>query len=177
MVPALKTEPGSESLHFKSLDRLAAAIIILGGIALIVLIVITGYQVWGRYVLNDTPTWAERLALLLILVVSLPVAAVGLREDFHLGITFVRDLLPPKLQRIVEMLNSLILAGFGVAMSYYSWILVDGTWNRNMPLIGIPQAFQYLPLVVCGVLTFVFMAARFLEQLSGWKNNSDTEQE
>ncbi len=159
-------------MHFKSLDRLAAAIIVLGGVALIVLIAITGYQVWGRYVLNDTPTWAERLALLLILVVSLPVAAVGLRENFHLGITFVLDLLPARLRRAVEILNSLILAGFGVAMARYSWVLVDGTWNRKMPLIGLPQAFQYLPLVVCGVLIFLFMGARLLEQLANWNNGS-----
>lgn len=164
-------------MHFKLLDRLAAAIIVLGGIALIVLIAITGYQVWGRYVLNDTPTWAERLALLLILVVSLPVAAVGLRENFHLGISFVLDLLPSRLRQAVEIVNSIILAGFGAAMARYSWILVDGTWNRKMPLIGLPQAFQYLPLVVCGVLIFLFMGARLIEQLTNWKNDSETEQE
>lgn len=164
-------------MHFKILDRLAASIIVLGGIALIVLIAITGYQVWGRYVLNDTPTWAERLSLLLILVVSLPVAAVGLRENFHLGISFVLDLLPSRLRQTVEILNSFILAGFGVAMARYSWILVDGTWNRKMPLIGLPQAFQYLPLVVCGVLIFVFMGARLLEQLSNLNNQSEAEEE
>lgn len=164
-------------MRFKSLDRLAAAIIVMGGIALIVLIAITGYQVWGRYVLNDTPTWAERLALLLILVVSLPVAAVGLRENFHLGITFVLDLLPARPRQVVEILNSIILVFFGIAMVRYSWVLVAGTWDRNMPLIGIPQAFQYLPLVVCGVLVVVFMGARLLEQVSGWNDGPEAEEE
>jgi TRAP-type C4-dicarboxylate transport system permease small subunit len=148
------------------LDRLAGYIIVLGGVSLVILIAITGYQVWGRYVLNDTPTWAERLALLLILFVSLPVAAVGLRENFHLGITFVLDRLPRKLRRVVEMLNALILLGFGGAMAWFSWVLVRGTWNRDIPLLGIPQAFQYLPLVLCGVLIAIFMAARFYELLS-----------
>ena len=153
-------------MRLRFLDRLAAGIIILGGVALVVLIAITGYQVWGRYILNDSPTWTERLALLLILLVSLPVAAVGLRENFHLGITFVLDLWPARVRRYVEMLNALVLMGFGAAMTWFSWILVEGTWNRDIPLLGVPQAFQYLPLVLCGGLIVVFMGARLLELFS-----------
>lgn len=157
------------------LDRLAATIIILGGVALVVLIVITGYQVWGRYVLNDTPTWAERLALLLILVVSLPVAAVGLRENFHLGITFGLDLLPRKVRRVVEVINALVLMWFGGAMAWFSWILVQGTWNRAIPLLGVPQAFQYMPLVLCGGLIAIFMADRLYELLTTAPSDEERE--
>lgn len=164
-------------MQFKLLDRLAAVIIVLGGVALIVLIAITGYQVWGRYVLNDTPTWAERLALLLILVVSLPVAAVGLRENFHLGLSFVLQVLPRRIRRVVEMINAVILLGFGVAMVRFSWVLVSGTWDRDIPLLGIPQAFQYLPLVLCGALIVIFMGERLAGQVSDWRSSHRPEQE
>lgn len=147
-------------MRWKLLDRLSGAVIFLGGVALITLIVIAGWQVWGRYVLNDTPTWAERLSLLLILVVTLPIAAVGLREDFHLGISFVVELLPRRMQRWVKIFNACVLGGFGMAMTWFSWVLVDGTWNRDIPLLGVPQAIQYLPLVLCGALIVVFMAER-----------------
>ncbi len=147
-------------MRFRILDYLVAIIVALGGAAFVVLIGITGWQVWGRYVLNDTPTWAERLSLLLILIVVLPLAAVGLRERTHLGISFLISLLSPRLQWVVNIINAIILGLFGIAMAGYSMQLVNGTWNRKIPLLGVPQAFQYLPLVLTGVLIAVFMAER-----------------
>jgi TRAP-type C4-dicarboxylate transport system permease small subunit len=154
-------------MRWKPFDRLSSVVIFLGGVALITLIAITGWQVWGRYVLNDSPTWAERLALLLILVVSLPIAAVGLREDFHLGISVIAELLPKRVQRWVKVFNAVVLGLFGLAMAWFSWDLVAGTWNRNIPLLGVPQAFQYLPLVICGGLIVVFMIERLVGLLPG----------
>ena len=147
-------------MGFTILNRLVAGVVVLGGVALIVLVVTTGWQVWGRYVLNDTPTWAERLALLLILIVALPVAAVGLRENIHLGVRFLVERLPHRLARIIEFLNTIVLGLFGLAMAHYSWRLVDLTWDRQIPLLGVPQAYQYLPLVVSGLLIVVFMLER-----------------
>ena len=41
---------------------------------------------FGRYVLNDTPTWAESLALVLVLYVTMLGAAVGVRDAGHIGL-------------------------------------------------------------------------------------------
>lgn len=152
-----------ESMHWKLFDRLASMVIVLGGLSLIILISIMGYQVWGRYILNDTPTWAESLALLLILLVSLPIAAIGLRENFHLGLDFLTELLPRRIQIALRVINTFVLLAFGLAMTWHSLSLVSGTWNRNIPLIGVPQGFKYLPLVFCGILIVLFM----IERLAG----------
>lgn len=146
--------------RWRLFDRIAWTVVFLSGIALILLVVFTGWQVWGRYVLNDTPTWTEKLALLLILIVSLPMAAVGLRENFHLGIAFGAELLPARAQHWLGIVNALVLAGFGVAMIVGSWPLVTGTWGRDIPLLGLPQGLQYVPLIVAGVLIVAFMAER-----------------
>ena len=39
---------------------------ILTGVAMVVLTVSFGWLVFGRYVLNETPTWVEQSALLLV---------------------------------------------------------------------------------------------------------------
>ena len=154
-------------MRLRPLDWLSAAVIAAGGVALVTLVAITGWMVWGRYVLNDTPTWAERLALLLILVVSLPVAAVGLRENTHLGVAALTDLLPPRAARMVAVANTLILGGFGAAMAWYSWRLVAITGDRLIPLLGVPQSWQYWPLVACGALIVAFMAERLVTLVRG----------
>ncbi|WP_187428609.1 hypothetical protein ROLI_012980 [Roseobacter fucihabitans] len=147
-------------MRWKIVDRLARAVTGISSVALVLLVVFTGWQVWGRYVLNDTPTWTEKAALLLILIVALPMAAVGLRENFHLGIDYINDLLPARAQTILEVINSIILGGFGVAMIFGSWPLVVGTWGRDIPLIGLPQGLQYAPLILTGALIVLFMVER-----------------
>ncbi|MEO9781872.1 MAG: TRAP transporter small permease [Sedimentitalea sp.] len=147
-------------MRWKALDHLARCVVAFSSVALVLLVVLTGWQVWGRYVLNDTPTWTEKAALLLILIVALPMAAIGLRENFHLGIGYVSDLLPPKSQRALEIANSLVLGGFGVAMVFGSWPLVIGTWGRDIPLLGLPQGLQYAPLILTGSLIVLFMVER-----------------
>lgn len=141
---------------------IAKTVIGLASLALIFLICLMGYQVWGRYVLNNSPTWAENLALLLVLVVVLPLSAVGLRENFHLGITFFVELLPQKLKQFVNYLTAITLLAVGGFMAWYSFGLVSGTWGRTIPLLGIPQGIRYLPLVISGVLIMIFMIERLI---------------
>lgn len=60
--------PESRSLRYKretpsrldrTLDSLAHGCIMLAGGLLVLLIITFGWLVFGRYVLNDTPTWVE----------------------------------------------------------------------------------------------------------------------
>ncbi|MEO0362500.1 MAG: TRAP transporter small permease, partial [Pseudomonadota bacterium] len=50
----------------RALDGLAALAMALASALLVVLIVIFGWLVYGRYVLNATPTWVEQSALLIV---------------------------------------------------------------------------------------------------------------
>ncbi|MFP5429259.1 MAG: TRAP transporter small permease, partial [Gammaproteobacteria bacterium] len=78
------------------LDILARIVILLASVAMVLLVVITGWMVFGRYVLNDTPTWVERAATLIVITIVLPVAAVGVRERFHLSVLGFREALPER---------------------------------------------------------------------------------
>ena len=58
----------------------------LAVIGLIAIILSVQIQVVGRYVFNDTPTWAEALALQLVLYVTALGVAVGVRDAGHIGL-------------------------------------------------------------------------------------------
>lgn len=150
-----------------ALDWLARGVILLAGAALVALVVSLVWMVFGRYVLNDTPTWVEKAALLAILFVALPVAAVGVRERFHMAVELAVAALPPTSRTAVAIVADLALFAFGLIMAQWAWVLVENYRTFAIPLLGISQAWQFVPMVVCGVLTMIFVAEHLLRRIAG----------
>ena len=70
---------------------------------LFVIVVIVVYQVFGRYVLNSSPTWTESFALVLVLYVTLIGAAVGVRDAGHIGMESLLVLVSDKIRNRIEL--------------------------------------------------------------------------
>jgi TRAP-type C4-dicarboxylate transport system permease small subunit len=153
------------ALFSRALDLLSRLVILLAGTALVGLVAMMGWLVFGRYVLNDTPTWIERSATLAILSIALPVAAVGVRERFHLSVLGFREALPAQAQRWIAVGCDALVGLFGLAMAYYSQELVEMVWNFRIPLLGISQGWTYVPLLVCGGLITLFAIEQVLLDL------------
>lgn len=147
----------------RALDILSAATVGLAGIALVGLIAMMGWLVFGRYVLNDTPTWIERAATLAILAIAMPVAAVGVRERFHLSVLGLREALPAGAQRWIAVGCDALMGVFGAGMAWWSWELVGTVANFRIPLLGISQGWTYAPMVVGGALMVLYAVEQLLK--------------
>lgn len=149
-------------LFSKLLDWLSHAVIAAAGAALVGLIAIMGWMVFGRYVLNDTPTWVERSATLAIVSIALPVAAVGVRERFHLAVLGFREALPERTRWGVETACDIAVGLFGLGMMIWSWELIETSIGIRIPLLGISQVWSYLPVTVSGALIVLFSIEQIL---------------
>lgn len=125
-----------------------------------------GWQVWGRYVMNNSPTWTEQLTMLFLLYITLPLAAVGVREGFHLAVEIVPNLLRGRAVVWQQRGVMLCLGIFGWFMMIYGANLVSITWAQSLPLIGISRGYTYLPLVISGTLILVFVAEHLVWSLT-----------
>lgn len=158
-------EPAALRAFSRLLGWLAAATIGLAGVALVFLVAMMGWLVFGRYVLNDTPTWIERAATLAILAIAMPVAAVGVRERFHLSVLGVREALPPAMQRWIALACDVLMGLFGLGMAIWSWELVGMVANFRIPLLGISQGWTYVPMVAGGALMVLFAIEQVLHDI------------
>ena len=79
-------------------------------------------------------------------------AAVGVRENYHLGFDVLLYVLPQGGKRVLRMISDLVVLAFGIGMIWYGSQLVALTWNATLPSLGISGGFDYLPLVAGGVL-------------------------
>ena len=144
----------------RALDRISALCLLVASIALIVLIATFGWLVFGRYVLNVTPTWVEQLALLLICYIAFLGAAAGVKEDTHIGVTLFREMLPFGAQKVVMIVIDLILAAFGTIMLIAGISLMQFGWSTLLPMLDIPESFRTLAITSCGALTLMFAGTR-----------------
>lgn len=141
----------------------------LGVAGLVLLIVAVLYQVVGRYLFNDTPTWAESGAVLLVLYVTMLGMAVGVREAGHMGLESLLVLAPPVLRRRLEMLIHVLVLVFGLAMAWNCALLGYSVWDYPIPTLGISEAFKYLPPALAGGLVALFSVEHLLALARGIK--------
>ena len=146
---------------------LSKASLMLAVVGLIALILCVQYQVVGRYVFNDTPTWAEALALLLVLYITALGVAVGVRDAGHIGMDSIVSLLPEKLRLKLEIVIHLLVGTFGALMVHNGWMWTTLKWNDRKPMLPVPSGMDYLPLVIAGVMIVLFSIEHIIALLQG----------
>jgi TRAP-type transport system small permease protein len=134
---------------------------------LLVIVAVVAWQVFGRYVLNSSPTWAENLALVLILYVTLVGAAVGVRDAGHLGMESLLVLVPEHVRHKLEIAIHLTVGVFGAAMVWNGWILGASVASYKLPNIALSEAWRYVPLVVSGAMIVLFSLEHVLALARG----------
>lgn len=137
----------------------------LAGIGLILMTVLIGWQVFGRYVLNQSPSWTEPASLLLMSWFILLGSAVGVREANHLGFESALHHAPPFLRQLMLIVTEALIIGFGLAMAWYGTLLAAETWSAAMAGLPIPQGVDYVPLAIGGILIALFAAEKLVRLL------------
>ncbi|NEK35323.1 TRAP transporter small permease [Rhizobium leguminosarum] len=149
------------------LTRLSNAALWLAGTGLVLMTVFVAWQVFCRYVLNDSPSWTEPGSVMLMSWFIFLGAAVGIRENNHLGFDVLLYVLPKSGKRVLRMISDVVILAFGAGMVWYGGTLISLTWNTTLPSLGISGAFDYLPLAGGGVLAVIFSLERIVLRLAG----------
>ena len=161
----------NRSLFDRILDFICYVNTIITGVFLVFLTVIFGWLVFGRYVLNATPTWVEQVSLLLVVYIGFLGASIGVHNQTHLGVSVFREISPRPVQRLFEFLSHAILAGFALVMIVYGYKLTAFKWVTEIPLIHVSEGFRSLPIMLSGVCIFLFSIGHLIHFFT------DTDQE
>ena len=151
--------------------RLCAALsrlsLMLASIGLIAVVLCVQWQVFGRYVMNDTPTWAEALALVLVIWVTMFGAAVGVRDAGHIGMESLLVLVPERVRTRIEILIHALVGTFGALMAYNGALLADSVMDYMIPTLGIPEGLNHVPVAIAGVLILLFSIEHIVAIFNG----------
>lgn len=155
------------------LGQLSRLVTILSGICLVFVVASFGWLVFGRYVLNATPTWVEQVALLLIVAITFLSTAVNARSGANLSVDILPLLLPWRLRRWLLGFIDMLLAGFGLLMALHGYDLSVFAWTTKVPMINLPEGLRSLPLVVCGSLLVVFCTTKAIKRFTEGEPKAD----
>jgi TRAP-type C4-dicarboxylate transport system permease small subunit len=155
-VEAVPVVEGPAHLYTRFCATLARVCLRIGVAGMCLLIVAVLYQVVGRYIFNDTPTWAESGAVLLVLYVTMLGMAVGVRDAGHIGLESMLVLVPEKVRLVMERLIHALVMLFGVVMAWNCGVLAQSVWAYKIPTLGVSEAFKYIPPAMAGVLVALF---------------------
>ena len=149
----------------KLLEQLASVVIHVAAIALLGLGEVQGWQVFARYVINQSPSWTEPVTLLLLSTAMSLGAAAGVHTNRHFGFYLLAEHMNPLLKRLVDALVPLIIATIGGFIAVWGWVLwMDGLHIKTAGA-SLPQSVNYLPLSIGGALMVVFALNRLVLSL------------
>ncbi|MEA1650781.1 TRAP transporter small permease [Nitrospirillum sp. BR 11164] len=147
------------------LTGLSHAATVLAAIGMVGMSLAEGWQVFARYVLNDSPGWTEPLTLLFMTTTALMGAAVAVRREMHFRFIALAQVAPPRVQAILNAFSRLVVLAIGAALAIWGWDLMADNWSIAMPGTELPEGLNYLPLSLGGALIALFAAERLVVPL------------
>ncbi|OQY32116.1 MAG: hypothetical protein B6241_11820 [Spirochaetaceae bacterium 4572_59] len=139
-------------LLFKYLERIYNIILIILTVSMFVTVT---YNVFMRFVMNQSVGWADELSRFLFIWTSFIGAVIAYKNDEHVGLSFAVDKIKSTLIRrgiaIFGQLLILMLLGFLTWFGYQA----STTVMNVSPALSIPMSYIYLIVPVCGLMMFI----------------------
>jgi TRAP-type C4-dicarboxylate transport system permease small subunit len=136
--------------------RLADYSLLLAALSLVGIAVVQSWQVFARYVLNDSPSWTEPFAILLMNTTMMFGAAFAVQRETHFGFFIGVHAAPPALRRGLLALSRLVQAGVGGLLAVWGLRLTLEVWSVPIAGVDLPQGASYLPITLGGALIALF---------------------
>jgi TRAP-type C4-dicarboxylate transport system permease small subunit len=149
------------------LGQISTAMLWLAGIGLVTMTAIVAYQVFMRFVINQSPPWTEAGSIMIMTWFIFLGAAVGVRENFHMGFDVLLYVLPPSAKPWLRAISDICVIAFASGMVFYGSELALRYWSTRIPVLGLPTSFTYFPIVISGFLMCLFALERILLRLAG----------
>ncbi|WP_299980829.1 TRAP transporter small permease [Desulfobacula sp.] len=137
--------------------------IVFGGFSCCALLVIL-YAVFMRYVMGSAPEWSEEVAIYMT-IWSVYLASSTIAENKeHIGATFIFDLFPSTLRRLIKIVTTFLGIIFSIAITYYGFVIVRAAINMgevSETSLRFPMWLAYLAVPV----GFSLLSLRFTKEL------------
>lgn len=147
-----------------TIERILDAVLLA---ALAVMVASIAYQVFGRYVLNHSPSWTEEVARFLMAWITMLGSAAVIRSEGHIAVTVVAEALPPRLREAVRWLRDVIIITTAGALAWYGYGFALIGARRASPALEISMYWPFLAIPVGAAMIALLLVLHRLGRLRG----------
>lgn len=143
---------------------------ILAGASFLVMVVLTCWQVFTRYILGNPSSWSEELVSYMFAWMSLLGASIVTSERGHMNIPILAELAGPGPQKVLSCLGEMIAFLFSLVILAFGGVqIAQLAMGQMTSSLGVPIGIFYVVLPLCGVLNMLFTLLNVVEIISGKK--------
>jgi tripartite ATP-independent transporter DctM subunit len=154
----------------RALDRvegvLGTAADVTAAALLLVDIVLLGWAVTARYVLNIPVTWVEELATLIFLWFGMLGVASAIRRRIHMRLSFILSKMSASWRSRFETVANVVLLLFLIKLVRPTFDLIELNHVVTSPNMGVPGSVPVLATLVSVALMIFFLLAQMWRSLS-----------
>jgi TRAP-type C4-dicarboxylate transport system permease small subunit len=122
------------------------------------IVAMLSYAVIMRYVFHMPPSWSMELSRYSFLWMVMLCAVIVTREETHIRMSFLVNLLPPRVWFAWTTLLRLAMIGFCYVMVRYGLAIFPIVSQANSPTLGVSMGYMYFSIPAGGVLMAVYLA-------------------
>ena len=149
-----------------AMGYLYLACVWIAGISMLIISIIIPINVFMRYVMSNSMSWPEPMAVCLVIVFTFFAGAVCYRSGMHIAVMLFINLTHPALRFLLGLITEVMMITFNFFVLIWGFGLVETTWHQyiaDFPILSV--GLTYLPLPIGGGVTVLFIIERI------WKLN------
>ena len=138
-------------------NALTHALNVLAGVSFIAMVVLTCWQVFTRYVLQNPSSWSEELVSYMFAWASLLGASLITGERGHMNIPVLVERFSPAVQKALAIFGELIAFAFsGIILVFGGLQITQLAMGQMTSSLGVAVGVFYIVIPICGVLNMIY---------------------
>lgn len=138
----------------KYFNRLEEYIMLVTFPAMLLVILVATFS---RFFSLFSLSWGEEAARYLMIWLGFAGISYGFKKNAHLGVSFIVEKFPPRMQKLLALLRTGLILFFGLFLAYFSYDIIGNQFRFHQisPSLHIPMWTIYSAMLAGGILILV----------------------
>ena len=141
---------------------------VLSGVSFLLMVALTCWQVFTRYILQNPSSWSEELVAYLFAWMALLGASAVVGERGHMNIPILVDMAKPGLKKALQIFSEVIGFAFAAVILVYGGVQITTLAMGQMTSsLGVAIGVFYVVLPISGVLNCIYSVLNIIDIANG----------
>ena len=130
------------------------------------IIIIITYQVFGRYILNQSPSWAEEVARILLVWICFFGSSLLVRNKRNIKLEIVvKKYFSGTVQKKLNLATEILIILFSPLTLKFGLELMIRNLNYTTEALHLPMSYFTLPIPVASFFTILFSIGNIFQEI------------